>query len=332
MPSSPVTVAMYKKAFDQVGPRLDALGLDFDLMLFDADMTLTKDGATVDPTATDLDYLWLSPEVSHDGVLNKAFDLALSLKSLDVLQTFNAGLDHPGYKKVADRGARITNSSAQSVAISEYVLGQVLAMFQRHDEQRAAQAAGEWQRIPFREIAGTNWLIVGFGPIGRATAALAKAFGAHVTVVRRSPDTGPTVDRAGTMADLPAIVPDIDVIVLACPLNEATRGFAGRDFFGRVKRDAILVNIARGGLIDDAALIEALDSGRLAAAALDVFHTEPLPAGDPLWSHPKVRLTAHTSFFGSGTRGRWYQLFLDNLPRYIKGEPLLNEFNPKDLV
>lgn len=332
MPNSPVTVAMYAKAYDQVKSRLDALGLDFDLVLFDGDMKLTKDGASLEPEATDIDYLWFSPEVSHDGKLGAAFDLAMRLKSLDVLQTFNAGLDHPGYKKVADRGARISNSSAQSVAISEYVLGQVLAMFQRHDQQRAAQKASEWERVPFREIAGTNWLIAGFGPIGRATAALAKAFGANVTVVRRSPETGPTVDRAGTLADVPALLPDIDVIVLACPLNAQTRGMADANFFARVKQDAVLVNIARGGLIDDGALIEALNSGRLSAAALDVFHTEPLPAGDPLWRHPKVRVTAHTSFSGSGTRGRWYQLFLDNLPRYINGEPLLNEFNPKDLV
>jgi len=332
MPQTPVTVAIYAKAYDQVKPLLDEMGRDIDLVLFDVDMQLTKDGATLEPEATDIDYLWFSPEVSHDGNLGAAFDLALRVKSLDVLQTFNAGLDHPGYRQVADRGTRICNSSAQSVAISEYILGQVLAMFQRHDEQRSAQKAGQWQRLPFREIAGTNWLIVGFGPIGRATAALAKAFGAHVTVVRRSPETGPTVDRAGTLADLPHLLPDADVIVLACPLNAETRGLANRDFFANVKQGAVLVNIARGGIIDDRALIEALDSDRLAAAALDVFHTEPLPAGDPLWQHPKIRLTAHTSFFGSGTRGRWYQLFLGNLPRYIAGEPLLNEFNPKDLV
>ncbi len=332
MPRSPVTVAMYSKAHETIAPRLDALGLDIDLVLFDEKMTLTHGGSKLEPSETGIDYLWFSPEVSHDGNLTAAFDLVLSLKSLDVLQTFNAGLDHPGYKKVADRGVRLSNSSAQAVAISEYVLGQVLAMFQRHDAQRAAQSAGEWQRIAFREIAGTNWLIAGFGPIGRATAALAKAFGAHVTVVRRSPETGPTVDRAGTMADLPEILPDTDVIVLACPLNEATCGMADKAFFDRVKQDAVLVNIARGGLIDDAALIDALDNGALAEAALDVFHTEPLPAGDPLWTHPKVRLTGHTSFFGSGTGRRWVQLFLDNLPRYVAGEPLINEFNPKDLV
>ena len=105
------------------------------------------------------------------------------------------------------------------------------------------------------------------------------------------------------MADLPSVLPDIDVIVLACPLNDTTRGFADKAFFDAVKPGAVLVNIARGGLIDDAALIEALDSDRLAAATLDVFHTEPLPTDDPLWSHPKVNMTCHTSFSGSGVRG-----------------------------
>ena len=93
----------------------------------------------------------------------------------------------------------------------------------------------------------------------------------------------------------------------------------------------MLVNIARGGLIDDAAMIGALDDGRLAAAVLDVFRTEPLPPQDPLWAHPKVRLTSHTSFAGSGVRERWEQLFLDNLPRFVRGEALLHEVDPGDI-
>jgi len=114
-------------------------------------------------------------------------------------------------------------------------------------------------------------------------------------------------------------------------LNDATRRLANDAFFDAIKPGALLVNIARGGLIDDAALLKALDAGRLAAAVLDVFHTEPLPAEDPLWAHPKIRLTSHTSFSGSGVRGRWDQLFLDNLPRFVRGEVLLNEVDPRDL-
>lgn len=322
---------MYAKSYDLIKPRLDALGLDIDVIAFDAEGRFHSGDAQLEPAQVDLDYLWFSPELSREGILPTAFEVALNCRSLKVLQTFNAGLDNPGYKQVAAKGVRLCNSSAQAIAISEYVLAQVFALFQPLVKQRELQAEKQWQVTPFREIARTNWLIVGFGPIGRATADRAKAFGAHITVVRRSPETGPSVDRAGTLADLPSILPDIDVIVLACPLNDTTRGFAGKAFFDAVKPGAVLVNIARGGLIDDAALIQALDSDQLAAATLDVFHTEPLPESDPLWSHPKINLTSHTSFAGSGVRTRWHELFLDNLPRFVRGEALVNEVNPADL-
>ena len=172
-------------------------------------------------------------------------------------------------------------------------MAQALSLIHPIDDQRAAQAKKEWTRTPFREVANTTWLIVGFGPIGSTTAARAKAFGATVNVIRRSPQTSEIVDAAGTMDDLERFLPNADVIVLACPLNDATRGFAGEAFFANIKQGAILINIARGALIDDSAMIAALDRGQLEAAALDVFHTEPLPADDPLWGHQDSRHRAH---------------------------------------
>lgn len=326
-----VTVGMYQKSYDTIKDRLDALKLDISVIPFSLDGTYAVSGKPTAPTEVDLDYLWFSPELSQDGGLKQAFEIALNTRSVNVLQTFNAGLDNPGYKKVSDKGIRICNSSAQAIAISEYVMAQVFAVYQPLAEQRELQAARQWQRTPFREINRTNWLIIGFGPIGRATAERVKAFGATTAVVRRSPQTGPFVDRAGTMADLPEFLPEADVIVLACSLNDTTRGFAGTSFFSQIKPGAVLLNIARGGLIDDAAMIGALDDGRLATAVLDVFHTEPLPIDDPLWSHPKIRMTSHTSFAGGGVRGRWDELFLDNLPRFVNGEQLLNEVNPADI-
>lgn len=327
-----VSVAMYANSYGGIKDRLDALGLDLDVIPFRLDGKFEIGGTKVDPADVDVDYLWLSPELSLEGGLQTAFDVALKCRSIKVLQTFNAGLDAPAYKQILAKGVRICNSSAQALAISEYVIAQVLSLFQPLAEQRELQAMKKWQRTPFREISGTNWLIIGFGPIGRAIAQRAKAFAASICVIRRSPETGPTVDRAGTIADLPEFLPPADVVVLACPLNVSTLRLAGKAFFDAIKPGAVLVNIARGGLIDDRAMIKALDDGRLAAAVLDVFHTEPLPADDPLWAHPNIRLTSHTSFSGNGVRRRWEQLFLDNLPRFVKGEKLLNEVNPKDLV
>lgn len=326
-----VSLLMYDKALARIGDRLRALNLDLDLATFDKSGKVTIGGKVLPPEEVSVDYVWFSSDMNVDGFQQGGFDLALALRSAKVLQTFNAGLDHPFYKQLSAKGTRISNSSAQAVAISEYVIGQVLAVFQPIEEQRRLQASRTWKITPYREIASTTWLIVGFGPIGQAIAKRAKAFGASTTVIRRSPETSDLVDRAGTLAQLPGLAPEADVVVLACPLNAETRGFANSAFFASLKPGATLVNIARGALVDDVAMIASLDEGRLATAILDVFHEEPLPADNPLWSHPKVRLTSHTSFAGSGVRGRWDELFLENIGRYARGEPLLNEFNPRDL-
>ncbi len=326
-----VTVAMYDKAHDHMAKRLDALDLDIEVHTFGKDGRYRIDGRSVAPGEVEIDYLWLSSQINADGFQEGSFALALATKKVGVLQTYNAGLDHPFYKAIAAKGTRLSNSSAQAVAISEYVFGQLMSVLQPIEQQRTQQAGKEWKITPYREIAGTNWMIVGYGPIGQEIAKRAKAFGATTMVVRRKPHISPIVDRAGTLGDIPQFTPDADVIVLACPLNAETRGLADAAFFASVKPGAILVNIARGALIDDTAMIAALDSGRLATAILDVFHEEPLPPANPLWSHPKVRLTPHTSFAGSGVRGRWERLFLDNIARFAKGEALVNEFDPKDL-
>ncbi|MGE0769581.1 MAG: NAD(P)-dependent oxidoreductase [Hyphomicrobiaceae bacterium] len=326
----PVTLLMYDKALARIGDRLRALGLDLDIATFDKSGQVTMGAKSMPPEEVSVDYVWLSSDMNIDGFQAGGFDLSLALRSAKVLQTFNAGLDHPFYKQLSAKGTRISNSSAQAVAISEYVMGQILAVFQPIEEQRRLQATRTWKITPYREIAGTSWLIVGYGPIGREIAKRAKVFGAQTSVIRRSPATSDLVDRAGTLADLPEFAPEADVVVLACPLNAETRGFAGATFFASLKPGSTLVNIARGALIDDAAMIASLDEGRLATAILDVFHEEPMPADNPLWSHPKVRLTSHTSFAGSGVRGRWDELFLENIARFARGQPLLNEFNPRD--
>ena len=326
-----IRLGIYEKTLERLGERIRGLGIAFEFIQFNRDGQFVIDGQIVAPGDVDLDYLWFSPDIALDKIQPVAFKLALACRSVGVLQTFNAGLDDPVYKAAAAKGIKINNSSAQSVAISEYVLAHVLNVFHPMEERRQLQSDKQWKVTPFREVAGTNWIIVGFGPIGRATAHLAKAFGANTTVIRRSPQTSEIVDRAGTLSDLPQFLPDADVVVLACPLNAETTGFANSAFFNGLKSGCVLVNIARGGLIDDAAMIAALDSGKLGTAVLDVFHNEPLPVDNPLWSHPKVQVTGHTSFSGNGTRGRWDELFFENIQKFARGEPLRNEVDPKDL-
>lgn len=328
----PATVAMYDASFKHIGERLDALGLDIEVVTFDKHGKFRIDGVATDPAEVAVDYMWLSAHLNADKAAPIAFETALACKSVGVLQTFNAGLDNPVYARIAARGVRLLNSSAQGVAIAEYVMGQALAVLQPIEAQRRLQAEKTWRVTRFREISRTNWLIFGYGPIGEAVARRAAAFEAGVAVVRRSSKPAAHADRTGVMADAKAFAADADVIVLACPLNDETRGTIDAAFFAAAKPGAILINVARGGLIDDAALIAALDDGRIGTAVLDVFHREPLPETDPLWTHPKVRTTPHTSFAGDGVQPRWDRLFLDNIQRFCAGEPLRQEVDPADLV
>lgn len=326
----PVTVAMYDKSLAHIGERLDALGLDINVVTFGKDGQFHIDGKTVPPGEVDVDYFWLSNHVNPDGAGKTAFNVVLDCKSVDVLQTYNAGLDDPIYRQISDKGVRICNSSAQAVAISEYTFAHVMSLIHPIELGKQLRAEKKWQIIPFREISTTNWLIIGYGPIGQELSKRLKVFGATVDVVRRSPQSSEYIDRIGTPADLPKFLPDADVIVVACALNAETRDMVDDAFLAQVKKGAILVNVGRGPLVVDSALFAALDDGRLDAAVIDVFRQEPLPTDDPMWTHPKIRFTPHCSFAGSGGRARWDALFLDNIQRYVKGEALAMEFDPKN--
>lgn len=326
------TVAMLDKSYQRVAKRLDPLGLDIRVIPFDRDGRFQVDGAQVPPEDMAVDYLWLSPHIPSDGLQKMAFDLALSCKAVGVLQTYNAGLDHPFYAEIAAKGTRICKSSAQAVAIAEYVMAHVLSLLHPFQKQRRQQAERVWKVTPFQELSSKRWLIIGYGPIGQEISKRAKAFGSEIAVVRRSATRPDHVDHIGTLARLPNFLPESDIIVLACSLTEETRGLADSQFFKAMKEDAILVNIARGALIDESALIAGLDSGRPAHAVLDVFAEEPLPETSPFWTHPKVRVTPHTSFAGDGGGRRWTQLFLDNIARFAADQPLIHEVDPDDVL
>jgi phosphoglycerate dehydrogenase-like enzyme len=327
------TLAMYDKGYEHIGKRFEALKLPgVKVITFGKDSRYDIDGRKVAPGEVEVDYLWLNQGIGFDGFQEGAFELALATKRVGVLQTYNAGLDHPFYAQISAKGTRICNSSAQAVAISEYIFAQVLAVMHPIDKQRANQKNRVWEITRYPEISQTTWLVVGFGPIGRELSKRLKAFGAQVHVVRRSPSAEGLADKVGTLGDLPTMLPTADVIVFACPLNAQTRGLADSKFFAAAKKGAIVVNIARGPIIDDDALMAALDAGQLSAAVLDVFHEEPLPTTHAFWGHPKVRMTSHTAFGGSGVRDRWDGLFLDNIQRFVKGEALVNEVDPKSLL
>src|SRR5690606_20176660 len=147
------------------------------------------------------------------------FELMLQSPSITWLHTVNTGLDKLPYLDIVERGVMVTNNHAQAIAIAEFTLGQVLAYYQHVVDNHAAQQAKEWKHRGFREIMGSRWVVVGFGEIGRETAKRAKAFGAHITAVRRGSSNEGIADVVVTQAQLPEVLPQADVVVLACASN-----------------------------------------------------------------------------------------------------------------
>jgi phosphoglycerate dehydrogenase-like enzyme len=167
--------------------------------------------------------------------------------------------------------------------------------------------------------------IVGFGGIGRAVARLAKAFGMRVVGSKRTRVEDPALDLLYSPEQLGALLAESDFVVLAAPESEHTRGMIGAAALEQMKPKALLINVARGGLVDEEALADALRRKRIGGAVLDVTATEPLPETSPLWDLPNCVITPHDSAFSPLSLERTLELFLDNLSRFRRGEPLLNE-------
>jgi phosphoglycerate dehydrogenase-like enzyme len=284
----------------------------------------------VDPAALAPEVVWTTLEAYAGGLLPSLMRVLVDSPSVRWMQTFKAGLDLPIFRRIMEKGVRITKSSAQGVVIAEYVLAHALALIVPIDAQRELQDAKTWGRTPYREVSQTRWLLVGYGAIGEQIAQRARAFGVDLTVVRRGTDAG-LAHRTLPLSRIGEALPDTDVVVLACALTDETRDLCNDAFFSALKPGAILINIGRGGLVDEDALRRGLDAGRPGHAVLDVFQTEPLPTDHWIWTHPQVRVSAHTSNSGDGVQPRADEQFIANLERWVRGEPLMNEADPSEV-
>jgi phosphoglycerate dehydrogenase-like enzyme len=316
---------MTEAALARVEARLRPLARNLDVVTLNAENEFKRGGRKIHADEVDPEIFWLSLDAFPAGMLPAMFTKVLKGGRGRWAQVFSAGLDNPGFEAVMAKGLRVSKGSAQAIPIAEYVMAHALSLLHPIDAARAAQAAGAWKRLSFREISHSRWLLVGFGTIGHEIAKRLRPFGAHITAVRRSADPEPLVDQLARPAELTSLLSQGDVVVLACALNDETRGLADEGFFQAMKPGSILINIGRGELVVDEALRAGLDRSQPAHAVLDVFHTEPLPSDAWQWRHPKVRVTAHTSNGGDGTLTRGDDQFLENLRRYLAGEPLLNE-------
>ena len=225
-------------------------------------------------------------------------------------------------------------TNARGVAahtIAEHVIACVLALFRKLPLAIRSQAAREWAQgaiaasPPIRMLAGSRVLIVGLGAIGTAVAEKMLALGTTVGAVRRDVSApapaGIDVHASDTLRD---VLGSAEIVVIAAPQTAETRGLIGRDELRAMRRDAVLVNIARGAIVDEAALTDALANGIIAGAALDVFEQEPLPADSPLWTHPNVLITPHTSWIRTDHWDVMTDLFTENLRRFETGLPPIN--------
>jgi len=287
------------------------------------------------------------PPVPNDEVMTMTADaevylgfgipraLFLVARRLRWVHSLAAGVGSALYSEMVESPVLFTNSAGvHAVPIAEYVVAGVMHFVRGLDIAIAQQHRGSWDKTPFvsddsplREMTDVRALIIGTGGIGAEVAKRLSALGARCVGVRRRPELGAPrgFERVVGQDRLDAELPECNVIVVTAPLTAATQGLLSAERLDRLPRRSIVVNVARGALVDEKALIERLRSGRIRGAVLDVFETEPLPHDSPLWGLPSVVVSPHVSPVSPGKFWpRQLDLFLENWRRYAAGEPLLN--------
>jgi phosphoglycerate dehydrogenase-like enzyme len=263
------------------------------------------------------------------------FSAVRKAAALKWMHVFNAGIDHPIYTEVLARGVRLTTSSGSTAEpIAHTAITALLMLARNFPRWLEGQSKRTWNpmRVPNmpRDLNEQRVLILGLGQIGNEVARLARALGMHVTGVRRSAKTpGDEVDALHPPAQLAALLPAADWLIIACPLTAETRGMIDAALIAKLPSGARIINIARGEIIDEAALVAGLQSGHLSGAYLDVFEKEPLAPESPLWTLPNVFVTPHNSAAASGNQQRVNAIFFDNLRRCHRGEALVNEVHAR---
>lgn len=247
------------------------------------------------------------------------------LTGLDWVHSWAAGVESDVGPGVRSSGVTVTSSAGNgAIPLAEHAM--MLALITNRNAPRwfAAQAEARWDRFTHPELFGRVMLIYGFGNIGRELARRAKAFGMTVLAVRRdAAATDPNVDRFYTPERLREVAALCDVLVVTAPLTAQTRGAIGADVIGVLPMGSAIIVVSRGGIVDDDALLHALDQEAI-VAGLDAHSIEPLPTSSPFWGHPRVVVTPHNGATTEETARRGQQIFLDNLRRRGSGLPLRN--------
>ncbi len=260
------------------------------------------------------------PERSRGMVLS-----IMNAPQLKWLHTFSAGVDSPFFIQLMERGVRLTNSSGATASpIAQTAILYMLALSRNVRAWIRHQDKHEWERHSFVELDGSRLAVIGMGPIGEEIARLGVAMNMNVEAIRRTP-TGQEPCPTFRFDQLNNVVSRADWVVVALPLTPETKQLFNASMFSAMKPGTYFVNVGRGELVDEPALVTALQSGHLGGAALDVFATEPLPADSPLWDMDNVIITPHSSGASQSSGLRAEEIFIENLAAYMAGGTLRNE-------
>ena len=255
-------------------------------------------------------------------------------KKLKWIQFGSAGVDHTVFPELLASGVTLTTMSGiHTAAVAEHVLALMLALTRRLNLAMQLQSERRYDRMELAatsdELAGKTLGIVGLGKIGQSIARLAMSFGMGVIGTKRTVDSSLMVDELYEPKDLNKILPKSDILVLVAPLTSETRALIGRDEIAQMKQGAYIINVARGVMIDHDALAEALESGKLRGAALDVFPQEPLPNDSPIWYMPNVIITPHTAGSSPNYGKRAADIFKINLDAFLSGGDMITVYDQK---
>ncbi|HEY0605344.1 MAG TPA: D-2-hydroxyacid dehydrogenase [Herpetosiphonaceae bacterium] len=246
--------------------------------------------------------------------------------SLRWMHTASAGVENLLSDAIRERGISFTNSAGvHAIPIAEWVLHALLTIVKRGPRMLAAQHEHRWERdVEFDELGGKTLTILGAGGIGQEIARRAAGFGMRIWGVNRSGREVSGFERIVSGEQWRDLLPETDFLVIATPLTAATKHLVGAHELEALPDHAWLINIARGAIVDEPALVVALQNGTIAGAALDTFEQEPLPAESPLWTLPNVLISPHNSGSSPRSTDRVVDLFIENLKRFVADEPLRN--------
>ncbi|MEO8442412.1 MAG: D-2-hydroxyacid dehydrogenase [Betaproteobacteria bacterium] len=300
-------------------------GVDLELLVLPPD----PEARIADADAARADVAYFSSDIIPHHA-KQFFSATRKAPALQWMQVFNAGVDHPVFASVLERGVRLTTASGTAAEpIAQTAIAGMLMLARNFPRWLTGQRERRWDPMPPadfpRDLRGQTMLIYGLGPIGVEVARLARLLGLKTVGVRRQNVPVEHIDEMHTQDKLPELLPRCDWLTVACPLTSETRGKFNAALLARLPRGARFINISRGEVVDEPALIAALESGHLGGAYLDVFMQEPLPATSPLWDLPNVIITPHNSVASAGNDMRINALFLDNLKRWQAQQPLINE-------